>query len=91
MVDTGRLMAAPLTDRTRLDAPSMRWSRVALVADEVGDRSGVVAFDDQVRRRLRPRRAGGDAVVRALFDLEPRPVDADYERAFQTVRAASAR
>ena len=57
----------------------------------VGDRCGVVAFDDQIRRRLPPRRAGGDAVVRTLFDLEPRPVDADYELAFQTVEGAKRR
>ena len=88
LIDAGRLMSAPLTDRTRLDAAIDAAVSVALVADVVGDRCGVVAFDDQIRRRLPPRRAGGDAVVRALFDLEPRPVDADYELAFQTVEGA---
>jgi uncharacterized protein (DUF58 family) len=88
LLDAGRLMAAPLEDRTRLDAAVDAAVSVALVADVVGDRAGVVAFDDQIRRRLAPRRAGGDAVVRALFDLEPRPVDADYELAFQTVEGA---
>ena len=88
LIDTGRLMAAPLEDRTRLDAAIDAAVTVALVADVVGDRAGVVAFDDAIRRNLPPRRAGGDAVVRALFDLEPRPVDADYELAFQTVEGA---
>jgi uncharacterized protein (DUF58 family) len=88
LIDAGRLMAAPLEDRTRLDAAVDAAVTVALVADVVGDRCGVVAFDDGIRRRLPPRRAGGDAVVRALFDLEPRPVDADYELAFQTVEGA---
>ena len=88
LIDAGRLMAAPLTDRTRLDAAIDAAVTVALVADVVGDRAGVVAFDDRIRRRLTPRRSGGDAVVRALFDLEPRPVDADYELAFQTVEGA---
>jgi uncharacterized protein (DUF58 family) len=88
LIDAGRLMSAPLTDRTRLDAAIDAAVTVALVADVVGDRCGVVAFDDRIRRRLPPRRAGGDAVVRALFDLEPRPVDADYELAFQTVEGA---
>src|SRR5205807_1663620 len=46
---------------------------------------GVVAFDGEVRRQLPPRRSGGDAVVRAIFDLEPSTVDADYERAFRLV------
>ena len=88
LIDAGRLMAAPLDDRTRLDAAVDAAVTVALVADVVGDRCGVVAFDDGMRRQLPPRRAGGDAVVRALFDLEPRPVDADYELAFQTVEGA---
>jgi len=88
LIDAGRLMASPLEDRTRLDAAVDAAVTVALVADVVGDRCGVVAFDDGVRRRLPPRRAGGDAVVRALFDLEPRPVDADYELAFQSVEGA---
>src|SRR6266508_2507305 len=58
---------------------------VALVADEVGDRAGVIAFDDRVRRRLPPARGGGDAVVRAIFDVEPTMVDSDYELAFRAV------
>jgi uncharacterized protein (DUF58 family) len=85
IVDCGRLMAAPLGDRTRLDAALDAVTAVALVADEVGDRIGVVAFDDEVRRHLPPRRGGGDGVVRAIYDLEPSTVDADYERAFRLV------
>jgi uncharacterized protein (DUF58 family) len=85
IVDCGRLMAAPLGDRTRLDAALDAVTAVALVADEVGDRVGVVAFDDEVRRHLPPRRGGGDGVVRAIYDLEPSTVDADYERAFRLV------
>jgi uncharacterized protein (DUF58 family) len=85
MLDVGRLMAAPLGDRTRLDATVDSATAVALVADEVGDRAGVIAFDDRVRRRLPPARGGGDAVVRAIFDVEPTAVDADYELAFRAV------
>jgi uncharacterized protein (DUF58 family) len=88
LLDAGRLMAAPLEDRTRLDAAVDAAVSVALVADVLGDRAGVLAFDDAIRRNLSPRRAGGNAVVRALFDLEPRPVDADYELAFQAVEGA---
>jgi uncharacterized protein (DUF58 family) len=83
VIDSGRLMSAPLRDRTRLDAAVDAAVAVAAVAEEVGDRCGVLAFDRELRRRLAPRRAGADAVVRALFDLEPRPFDSDYELAFR--------
>jgi uncharacterized protein (DUF58 family) len=85
VVDTGRLMAAPIGNLTRLDAAVDAATAVAFVADEVGDRCGVLAFDSQVRRNLRPRRAGGDDVVHALFDLEPVRIESDYELAFRTV------
>ena len=85
LIDVGRLMAAPLRDRTRLDAAVDAAAAVALVADEIGDRCGALAFDAEVTRNVRPRRKGGDAVVRAIFDLEPSSVDSDYELAFRHV------
>lgn len=86
LVDCGRLMAGPVGgDRTRLDAALDAVTAVAYVADELGDRCGAVAFDDQVRRVVQPRRAGGRAVVDALFDLEPSNVDSDPEAAFRRV------
>lgn len=86
LVDTGRLMAAPLGgDRTRLDTALDAVAAVAMVADVVGDRVGVVAFDREVRRQVRPRRHGADAVVAAVYDLEPTDVESDYELAFRTV------
>jgi uncharacterized protein (DUF58 family) len=88
LVDAGRLMAAPLGDRTRLDAAVDAAVAVALVADAVGDRCGTVAFDDEIRRRLPPRRAGGDSVVQALYDIEPRAVESDYELAFQALEGS---
>lgn len=87
LLDCGRLMAAPVgdgTDRTRLDVAVDAAAAVAAVADVVGDRVGVVAFDSAVRRRLRPRRDGGDVVVTAIHDLEPSPSESDFDLAFRT-------
>lgn len=94
LVDTGRLMGAPVTTRagrpplTGLDAALDAVAAVGLVADEVGDRCGALAFDHEVRAEVRPRRAGGRLVVQALYDLEPRATDSDYERAFWRAGAA---
>jgi uncharacterized protein (DUF58 family) len=93
LLDTGRLMTAPLRadaelPLTRLDVAVDAVTAIALVADELGDRCGVFAFDREVRRRVRPKRAGGEAVVHAVYDLEPRAVDSDYDLAFRTVGSA---
>jgi uncharacterized protein (DUF58 family) len=86
VVDTGRLMGAPLSpSRTRLDAALDATVALALTADVVGDRCGAVAFDSGIRRNLQPHRIGGQALVRAVFDLEPTEVDSNYELAFRTV------
>ena len=88
VVDCGRLMAAPIGDRTRLDAAVDAAAAIALAADEVGDRCGLVAFDSRLRRRLSPARSGGRALVEALFDVEPSATDSDYELAFRAVGSA---
>ena len=97
LVDAGRLAAAALAvsgdpaERPRgtvLDATLDALAAVALVADVVGDRCGAIAFDREVRVELRPRRAGGNVVVRALHDLEPRLLDSDYQAAFRRVEGS---
>ncbi len=47
LVDTGRLMWAPIGDLTRLDAAMDAVTAIALVADVVGDRCGATAFDSE--------------------------------------------
>lgn len=88
LVDAGRLLSAPVGDRTRLDTTLDAVAAVAAVADAVGDRVGAVVFDDAVRRVVRPRRASAAGLVRLLDDLEPRIVDSDYDAAFTQVAAA---
>lgn len=85
LIDSGRLMCAPLARGTLLDAALDATTAVALVADELGDRCGAIAFDASVRRAIQPRRLGGRRVVRALFDLQATLEDSDFERAFVRV------
>ncbi|MFZ4514855.1 MAG: DUF58 domain-containing protein [Acidimicrobiia bacterium] len=85
VVDCGRLLAAPIGNLTRLDVTLDAVAALVRSADVVGDRAGFLAFDDQVRREVTPRRDAGERVVRASFDLEPRLTDSDYELAFRIV------
>ncbi len=72
-VDAGRLMAAPLGERTRLDVALDAVAAIASVADEVGDRCGVVAFDGATPSCVRPARRAGRAVVARCSTSSRRP------------------
>ncbi len=85
LLDTGRLMAAPIGSRTMLDASLDAVTMLALASDELGDRCGAIAFDESIRRVVAPAHLSGRQVIESLFDLEPAPVDSDFERAFQRV------
>lgn len=77
-LDCGRVVAAPLAGRlSRLDIAVDAAAAVALSADRVGDRVGLIAYDDGLRAMVRPATSGGRHVLRALADLEPRLVDSD--------------
>jgi uncharacterized protein (DUF58 family) len=83
LVDAGRLSMAPLGPATVLDAELDAAAALAFVADELGDRIGVFAFDEDVRVAIGPQRKGGQTVVRAVFDLEASSSDSDFELAFR--------
>jgi uncharacterized protein (DUF58 family) len=100
VIDSGRLMAAPVSTadptldatvvpldpwKTHLDCAVDAVTAIAYVADDLGDRCGVIAFDRELRRVVAPGRRHAQGIVSAIFDLEPRPVDADYELAFRSV------
>ena len=79
LVDAGRLAAAALPLAADEPRPGHRARRGARRRGgggagrrRVGDRCGAIAFDAEIRAALRPRRAGGAVIVRALHDLEPR-------------------
>jgi uncharacterized protein (DUF58 family) len=82
LVDVGRLMVAPIGAATRLDVALDAAVAVAAVADTVGDRCGVLTFDERVRREVVPTHRGGRKVIEAVYDLEPVAVDTDYDAAF---------
>jgi uncharacterized protein (DUF58 family) len=96
LLDTGRLMAAPLGAGagvgadpaggwTMLDAALDAITVVALATDELGDRCGVIAFDDRIRSFVTPQHRSGRRVIEAVFELQPALVDSDFELAFLRV------
>jgi uncharacterized protein (DUF58 family) len=78
-------MSASQGAATLLDGALDAVTVIALAVDELGDRFGAIAFDDGIRRALTPRHLGGSDAVEKLFDLETRPVDSDFERAFARI------
>jgi uncharacterized protein (DUF58 family) len=85
LVDTGRLMMAPVGSASLLDVALDALCVVGVAVDDAGDRLGAVAFDAAVRRSIAPRRRGTAEVVEALYDLQPTEVDSDFGLAFQQV------
>ncbi len=70
-----------LSSTSRLDALLDAVVALALVADEVGDRVGFLAYDSDERARLNPQRRGGQGIVHAVLSLTPSLVEADHSKA----------
>jgi uncharacterized protein (DUF58 family) len=85
VLDSGRLMGAPLAGGTRLDVAVDAVTAIASVAEELGDRCGLVAFDAEIRRHVRPARRTARDIVAAVFDLEPTRAQSDYARALHRI------
>jgi uncharacterized protein (DUF58 family) len=85
LIDCGRLMAAPAGSSTLLDVALDAVAVLALAADELGDRCGAIAFDDQVRTDLAPRHRAARRLLDATLNLNATTVESAFERAFARV------
>jgi uncharacterized protein (DUF58 family) len=85
MLDAGRLMTAETAGLSQFDHALNAMLMLAHVAARGGDRVGMLAFDEGMRRFVAP--AGGPSATRRLiqssYDLHPSLVEADYDRAFE--------
>ncbi len=94
LIDAGRLGAAPLAAGLRIDHAVNAALVLAHVAAIRGDRVGLLVFDREIRRYLPPGRASRAVVprlARALYDVQARPVEPDYDRAFRYLAARDRR
>ena len=83
LMDTGRLMAAVTDGRTKLDHALEATVRLTQTALSAGDHVGVMAFSNEVRAHLPPKRTG-DQLRRILDEiglLQPVMVESQYESA----------
>jgi uncharacterized protein (DUF58 family) len=84
LLDAGRLMAGRVDDVPRLDHAMDAVMMLTSVATRLGDRAGLVAFDQQVRSVVLPGHARDQLsrVTEAMYSLEPELVESDYRGAF---------
>ena len=84
LLDTGRTMAGQVAGVPRLEHAMDAAMCVTAVATRLGDRTGLIAFDRDVRAVVPP--AAGrhqlGRVTEAMYDLEPQLVEADVRGAF---------
>ena len=89
IVDTGRLMAASFNGLTapanRLDSALDAAAAIGLVADDLRDRVGFVAYAEEVVKFLPPRRSGGETSIEAAFSLTTSDAESDHEAGFSAV------
>lgn len=89
LLDTGRVMAGRVRapdagDVPRLDHAMDAVMMLTAMATRLGDRTGLVAFADHIRRVVAPshRRGQLSRITESLYDLDPLLVESDYRTAF---------
>jgi uncharacterized protein (DUF58 family) len=87
-IDAGRLMAARLGDRRKLDYAVSAAIAIAGLARRAADRVGVYAFAAGTLASVPPATgpAAATAILEALADIEPQLEEPDYERAALELR-----
>lgn len=85
LLDCSRRMASMAEGVSFLDHAVESSLALAQVAQRHGDRLGLLGFDERLGPYLPPTTGRGamQRLVRAVYDLEPALVDADYELAFR--------
>ncbi|MFN8053112.1 MAG: DUF58 domain-containing protein [Acidimicrobiales bacterium] len=89
LLDNGRLMAANVDGVPRLEHGIDATIMLTAVASGLGDRIGLVTFDQRVRSIVAPARHREQVsrVTEAMFDLEPVLAESDYTEAFRQTLA----
>ncbi len=83
LIDTGRLMSAPIGPMQKLDYAVNAALMLAHVAAGLEDRVGLLAFSDRVEIFLPPRRGRSQfhLLLESLYKVNSQPVESDPARA----------
>jgi uncharacterized protein (DUF58 family) len=93
VIDTGRLMRAPVEDGdislARLDYAINATLLLSYVVTLKGDHAGMLTFADDVRTYLSPRRGKSQfyRMLETLYNVQFEPVESDYARALTYLSA----
>ncbi|HEX7166050.1 MAG TPA: DUF58 domain-containing protein [Acidimicrobiales bacterium] len=89
LLDTGRVMAGRVGEGPRLEHAMDAVMMLTTVATRLGDRAGLVAFDDDVRAVVPPSHGRGQLsrVTEAMYELDAQLVESDYRGAFTSALA----
>ena len=85
LLDNGRLMAGKVDDVARIEHTMDATIMLCAVATRLGDRFGLVTFDQTVRTIVAPARSGNQMVrvTEGMYALEPALAESDYATAFR--------
>ena len=88
LMDTSRVMQEEIEGITRLDYAVNAAFIVAETAMNHGDNIGLMAFDSDIHRLVRPGKgmAHFQRLAESLYNIETRQTSADYEKAFSTLQ-----
>jgi uncharacterized protein (DUF58 family) len=91
LIDAGRMLTEEVDGLTKIEYALHGALLLARVASEYDDRVGAMVFSDKVERTCLPMkgRAAVPALAEALFDVEPRLCESDYDAAFQRLQTVS--
>ena len=85
LLDNGRLMAGQVDEVPRIEHTMDATIMLCAVATRLGDRFGLVTFDEQVRTIVPPSRHSNQLsrVTEGMYALEPALAESDYVGAFR--------
>ncbi|MFT7474980.1 MAG: hypothetical protein ACI81L_001912 [Verrucomicrobiales bacterium] len=84
ILDNGRLMAGQVAEVPRSEHAMDAIMAVTTIATGLGDRTGLLVFDSQVRASVAAsaRSTQLSRITNAMFDIEPELAESDYRGAF---------